>query len=352
MLPKLFFASAEMDEARDVLDECNIEYRMMSFYYLKYKWGINKTKRVLEQALKTSKVFLDSGAYTFLSAPQYKRKFEKDISKFWHNVFDYFESYYKLVEEYQNDLYAIADIDFDDILRKYFFLPFQVLKIAPELLRRDILDFLIAEDANDERLLSSFEFTMPPLTSFRHDLLSLNVPVVIVHHESRGLKAWEYICKKYPYVGYTIKRRKIVDAPYFNTARKYGTRVHGFGITSHDLLTKYPWYSVDSTNWKYCVAFGATMLFKNGRVKYYDRDTKSIRNHLGHYCERNGLDKEKIVAEDRHELLRLGIKTWKLYQDYIVGRKKYYLFKDWNLPEERLSEYRHKKYLEGTNGTC
>jgi hypothetical protein len=45
-------------------------------------------------------------------------------------------------------------------------------------------------------------------------------------------------------------------------------KVHGFGMTSHDLLWRYPWYSVDSTSWVVTGRLGGVYVPRISRGKY------------------------------------------------------------------------------------
>ena len=47
-------------------------------------------------------------------------------------------------------------------------------------------------------------------------------------------------------------------------------KVHGFGMTSLDLMVRYPWYSVDSTSWVLTGRFGSVFVpqIKNGQFVY------------------------------------------------------------------------------------
>ena len=59
---------------------------------------------------------------------------------------------------------------------------------------------------------------------------------------------------------------KICTAPSYLPTHK----VHAFGMTSHDLMVRYPWYSVDSTSWVMTGRFGAVYVpkKKSGRYDY------------------------------------------------------------------------------------
>jgi hypothetical protein len=53
-------------------------------------------------------------------------------------------------------------------------------------------------------------------------------------------------------------------------------KIHGFGLTSLELMLRYPWYSVDSSSWALTGAFGSIIipLLKNGVVNYLDTPFK------------------------------------------------------------------------------
>ena len=79
-----------------------------------------------------------------------------------------------------------------------------------------------------------------------------------VWHKSRGLEYYKNMCKDYSYVaigGIVSGEIKSSNYPIFNNllniARQTETKVHGLGFTNLEGLTKYPFYSVDSTAWIY-----------------------------------------------------------------------------------------------------
>ena len=65
---------------------------------------------------------------------------------------------------------------------------------------------------------------------------------------------------------------KICTAPSYLPTHK----VHAFGMTSHDLMVRYPWYSVDSTSWVMTGRFGAVYVpkKKSGRYDYLQNPMK------------------------------------------------------------------------------
>lgn len=68
-------------------------------------------------------------------------------------------------------------------------------------------------------------------------------------------------------------------------------KVHGFGMTSVDLMFRYPWYSVDSTTWVMASRFGSVLVpkFKNGRPNYSETPwTVSVSNRSPEMKEYGG----------------------------------------------------------------
>lgn len=77
-----------------------------------------------------------------------------------------------------------------------------------------------------------------------------------VWHRSRGQQYWLDMIKAYDYVsigGIVTREIKVREHRVFKwflqTAREQKTKVHGLGFTNFVGMTKYPFYSVDSTSW-------------------------------------------------------------------------------------------------------
>jgi hypothetical protein len=52
-------------------------------------------------------------------------------------------------------------------------------------------------------------------------------------------------------------------------------KIHGFGLTTFELMERYPWYSVDSTSWLMIAMFGNVLINVNGKVKAMSVSDKS-----------------------------------------------------------------------------
>ena len=94
-----------------------------------------------------------------------------------------------------------------------------------------------------------------------------------VWHKSRGLEEWKKLTEEYDYVaigGIVTKEIKSQEYRYFKPmleiAKKNNCKVHGLGFTNLKSLSKYPFYSVDSTSWKSGNRFGTLYLFKENKL--------------------------------------------------------------------------------------
>ena len=187
------------------------KYILESFYYIQ-EWQI--------PYLKGKKLFLlDSGAFTFMSN-----------SKKQVNWDEYVEQYADFINKYDIKYFFELDID------------------------------VIVGIKEVERLRNKLE----KLT---------NKKCIPVWHKSRGLEYWKKITKDYDYVaigGIVTKEIKPNEYKYFipllNIAKNNKCKVHGLGFTNLKLLSKYHFYSVDSTSWKSGGRFGSIYEFKNDRL--------------------------------------------------------------------------------------
>lgn len=103
----------------------------------------------------------------------------------------------------------------------------------------------------------------------------------------------------------------------FNEAEKYGVKLHGFAVTSLSLMFQYPWYSVDSSTWAKCSAYGKILfpdldrnilrmvhvssrsLSRNSTDVSYNRMPKDMRREFAKQVEAYGYN----VHDLAHNLL-------------------------------------------------
>lgn len=117
--------------------------------------------------------------------------------------------------------------------------------------------------------------------------LKLPVPVCPVHH-ARDRDEWlvKYLDEGYEYLflggmvpettGYLIDWLDHIWDKYLalpdGTAR---IKVHGFGLTTFELMERYPWYSVDSTSWVMISMFGNILMDIGGKPRAISFSEKS-----------------------------------------------------------------------------
>ena len=140
-------------------------------------------------------------------------------------------------------------------------------------------------------------------------------PVPIVHLKDSNSLKWfkRYIAEGYDFIGLggmaaestSEQRRNWLDA-CFNIACDTPSRcpcvkLHGFGIVQHGLLTRYPWYSVDSAGWTKKAAYGFILVpLRKGGKWLFDKPPKVVavamedRTRSGHYARMGPMHKQWI----------------------------------------------------------
>lgn len=91
------------------------------------------------------------------------------------------------------------------------------------------------------------------------------------YHTGEPYSLLEYYVERYPYIALGGNVGRSTDEligwldhvwhKYLTNARGLPTvRVHGFGVTSPDIMSRYPWFSVDSTSWLMAAANGRAVI--------------------------------------------------------------------------------------------
>lgn len=192
----------------------NIKYMLESFFYIE-EWQIEYIK-------KCELFLLDSGAFTFMSNTK------KQIN--WE---EYVDKYIEFINK--NDVEYFFELDIDSIVGYK-----KVLELRRKLEK------------------------------------GTNKKCIPVWHKSRGLEEWKKMTKEYDYVaigGIVTKEIAPKDYIYFtpllDIAKKNNCKVHGLGFTAIAQLSKYKFYSVDSTSWVSGSRFGQLHEFKDGKMTTY-----------------------------------------------------------------------------------
>lgn len=97
-------------------------------------------------------------------------------------------------------------------------------------------------------------------------------PIPVVHYRTPLAWLHHYVQRGYRYIGIgglvgetgSAECRRWLDELFTLVcpapARTPTVRLHGFGLTSVDLMVRYPWYSVDSASWTKVGSFGGIIV--------------------------------------------------------------------------------------------
>jgi len=121
-------------------------------------------------------------------------------------------------------------------------------------------------------------------------LEKLGAVIQPVHH-ARDDDKWlqKYMAEGYDYIflgGMVAESTKYLREWLDHVWGKYLTRkdgtakvkIHGFGLTTVELMRRYPWYSVDSTSWVLCGRFGSVYAdLPHGDTKLFISDQSPTR---------------------------------------------------------------------------
>lgn len=199
-----------------IFDDAEVEKALFSFYDIFKNHNPEKFFYRLDQTPVVD-VFLDSGAFS-----AYTKNAEIDLNE-----------YIDFCHEYKNRLTAYANLDVigdpDKSVKNFEKMKNAGLDPVPVFHYRSpltVLDEMV--DANEYIALGG---------------------LVPISASKEKMRAWLDRC-------FSCIRDRV--------------KVHGFGVTNIDHLTRYPFYSVDSTSWLSGQKHGHIFIFKNGRLITHD----------------------------------------------------------------------------------
>jgi len=271
---KLFLAGVEAFP--ELIIKYEPKYILTTFYIFwkkpPEKWHKDPTINIIKHIKKRGgMVFLDSGGFTITF-----RERRKQVP------IDYLDRYVRFVKTYKKYLDIYANVDTDD----------------PEISHNNLL-----------------------------------------YLENEGIEPWpvwrvtwpkelliQYL-KKYDYIalgGFAALKtpKKMIDwirrhMPLF---KKYKMKVHIFGLTSVNLLTKIrSIYSADSTTWINAGKYGMIPIFYNGKLKLYHWSElpESKKQYIEAICKKIGINPKPIFLGQGEELRHYSLYVWILYQNYL-----------------------------------
>lgn len=271
----IFYSGVEYESYLDILYDLGIRNFLMSYEYLKGK-GRSQLKKYSDMHL-----FIDSGAYTYITNPE----FESYTVEQWE---EQIKSYLKWAKSHKDQIFAIADLD---------------------------LQYLVGNEKVYEWRKKYFEPFM----------LETGIPVCFIYHEE-GNEQWEYMCKRYPYIGLSLNVDGNIDEAdlreKFRIAEKYNTLIQGMASTRTQMLTEFPFYTVDSTTWNVGLKYGEISVWngtKMSRIKKKDFEEKAFPV-ISKYDKQ--FDFDLLRDEDKTEMIRVNAYAFVQAEKFIHERLK------------------------------
>lgn len=288
----IFYSGVEDPNNFQVLYDCGVRNFLMSYQYIQ-----NKHLNVSKYEEMGVKFFIDSGAYTYMSDIKYQDYKVEDWEK-------QIVQYLNWAKKHKNMIFAIANLDLENILGT---------KIIREW---------------NEKYFEPF-------------MVETEIPVCFIWHPIDTDEGWNRYCQRYPYVGMSWVSDDGTDLDFnfgqsmLRVAEKYGSVVHGMGMTRTSLLTKLSFYTSDSTTWLVGLQYGEINYWTGQKMSRLKKD-KWQGSYLDEICQKYGLDSEALLNEDTAELIKANIGAFIDAEKFIQHMAKARMY--WMKPKTQKRE--------------
>lgn len=283
----MMYSGVEDDNNFQILYDMGIKNFLISYHYVQKKHL--STARYEDMGVK---FFVDSGAFTFMSSLEHQEWTTEQWEK-------YIQSYLRWIEKHRSIVFAFANLD---------------------------LEYLVGGDKVQEWNEKYFEPFM----------LRTGIPVCFVYHDNATNLTWEQYCQRYPYVGiswggidtqgndlnYGITRLKV--------AEKYGAVCHGMAMTHTSLLTKLPFYTVDSTTWLVGLQYGEINFWTGQKMSRLKKD--KWKGAMLSQVVAKGFDEQKLLDEDKEEMIKVNVHAFIEAEQFVQDRLKSRMY--WLRPDK------------------
>ncbi len=285
----LFLAGAET--FHDLMMEHDAPFRLYTYYALRNDKRLGSKLGDLRRLKKEKpwvRIFLDSGAFSIV-ADYFQKRRKIDLHAYGENYCDFVEQYHELFD-------IVAELDIE----------------ATNQIHRDYVWKWY------DRLWAA-----------------AGKKLIYVWHPHRGLQEYGSILNEedHRWIGIaantaakygTGKAMQMIGA-----ARRAGKHVHGFGQTRIQTDLKFTrWTSADSSTWLAGDKYGATFVFRGGKLtrlsSFEDKQARARqRKLLRKYFEKIGVDPKRIEADEVEEVRKSSLIAWILFarRMYEVGKR-------------------------------
>lgn len=266
---RLYFGGAEIGSHRALLEEAGVQHVAMSYMGLRRRVKFARPWLIKDKFPAYMSVFLDSGAYTLNAT-------EEEIAT---------AEIEEINEHYQD--FVNANLDRVEMVSE-----FDALAMG--------LDWI-------EEQRETFWHTVP-----REKFMAIWHPVW-------GIPYLHEMASRYEIIGIpatSLEGRNL--RPVLNALAVKGTRIHGVAMTKIEEMQTIRWDSVASTSWISPQRFGDTIVWTGKELKRYPKKYKeTARKRHRTLFQQMGLDAEAIANDDPTEVLRLSVKSWQKFEEYV-----------------------------------
>ncbi len=275
---RLYFGGSEIGSHRTLLEDEGVQNVSMSYMGLRRRVKFAKPWLIADKFPSYMNIFLDSGVYTLNNAkpPVDDTAHKVEIEEIW--------------DHYQD--FVNANLDRVDLVSE-----FDAMHMG--------LDWI-----EEQREIF---WNKIPQEKF-----------LAIWHPVWGVPYLNEMASRYEVIGIPSTSLEGRDLrPVLNRLVAGGTRIHGVAMTKVDEMQSIRWSSVASTSWISPQRFGDTIVWTGNELKRYPMKYKEIarKRHRTLFTQM-GLDAEKISADDSTEVLRLSVRSWLKYEEYVNRRHK------------------------------
>lgn len=297
---KIFLAGAENSSASKVLQWAKTPNVLMSYYYLRNRKFEDIEKMIMDyKANGNEMIMLDSGAHTFFTQAGLESAVSGSESRTAQLKVDpetYLQEYAHWLETNGQYFDIVVELDIG-----------KIVGMEKVYEWRKILKGVVGDK------------------------------LMVVHHPDYMNNAeFEEMCRDYKYTAVGAGHRNELGEwnAFADIGKKYGTKIHGLAMTKCEFMERIPLFSVDSTSWKMGSKYGQSYYF-NGRT--LQLISKEERRRYRNAFEADGLDFDKLIADDNEEVDKFNALQWKKYEANLNGTPITYTGKAVD-PEEKKAE--------------
>lgn len=149
-------------------------------------------------------------------------------------------------------------------------------------------------------------------------LVDTGVPIIKVWHPMDGNPIERCIGGGFEAIALRGIQNKSELLRYMMDARRARVTVHAIGMARPEWLEQMGFNSAVVSTWINGKVFGHTYIFEGGRISYYKAEEKAtIRKRYADRFTQMGLNADKIIADDPHEVSKMNLRAWLAYEQHL-----------------------------------